>query len=160
MSQRQVARDLGIHNSTISRELRRNANADGYEPELAKHRSDNRRRTAWKWTKRLPSMINIVAKQLREEWSPEQISGFMAPLIDKGVSYQWIYALIWDDKTRGGDLWRHLRQPKRRSKHRAHAKSTGLGKIPNRVGIEHRPAEVDDRLFIVHWEGDTVLKGA
>ncbi|MGP9645308.1 IS30 family transposase [Halomonas sp. AOP22-C1-8] len=159
MSQRQIAKDLGIHNSTISRELRRNATADGYEPELAQHRSDNRRRTAWKWTKRLPSMINIVAKQLREEWSPEQISGFMAPLIDRGVSHQWIYALIWDDKARGGDLWRHLRQPKRRSKHRAHAKSAGLGKIPNRVGIEHRPADVDDRLVIGHWEGDTVLKG-
>lgn len=52
----------------ISRELRRNAIVDGYEPELAQHRSDNRRRTDRKWTKRLPSMmINIVAKQLREE---------------------------------------------------------------------------------------------
>ncbi|MGP9768791.1 IS30 family transposase, partial [Halomonas sp. AOP13-D3-9] len=159
MNQRQVARALGIHNSTISRELRRNATADGYEPEQAQHRSNHRRRTAWKWTKRLPSMINIVAQQLREEWSPEQISGFMATLIGIGVSHQWIYALICDDKARGGDLWRHLRQPKRRSKHRAHAKSAGLGKIPNRVGIEHRPAEVDDRLTIGHWEGDTVLKG-
>lgn len=60
---------------------------------------------------------------------------------------------------RGGGLWRHLRQPKRRSKHRAHAKSAGLGKIPNRVGIAHRPAEVGDRLVIGHWEGDTLLKG-
>lgn len=104
-------------------------------------------------------MINIVAKQLRKEWSPEQISGFMAPLIGIGVSHQWIYSLIWGDKVRGGDLWRHLRQPKRRSNHRAHAKSAGLGKIPNRVGIEWRPADVDDRLTIGHWEGDTGLKG-
>ncbi|MGO3004912.1 MAG: IS30 family transposase, partial [Halomonas sp.] len=159
MSQRQAAKNLGVHNSTISRELRRNATGEGYEPEMAQCRSNDRRRTAWKWTKRLPSMVNIVAKQLREEWSPEQISGFMAPLIGIGVSHQWIYSLIWDDKVRGGDLWRHLRQPKRRSKHRAHAKSAGLGKIPNRVGIEHRPADVDDRLMIGHWEGDTVLKG-
>ncbi len=83
----------------------------------------------------------------------------MAPLAGVGVSHQWIYALIWDDKARGGDLWQHLRQPKRRSKHRAQAKSAGLGKIPNRVGIEHRPAEVDDRRFIGHWEGDTVVQG-
>lgn len=104
-------------------------------------------------------MIAAVADRLREEWSPDQISGFMTPLAGMSVSHQWIYALIWDDKAHGGDLWQCLRQPKRRSKHRAQAKSAGLGKIPNRIGIEHRPAEVDDRLTIGHWEGDTVLKG-
>ena len=81
------------------------------------------------------------------------------PLAGIGVSHQWIYSLIWDDRAQGGDLWRHLRQPKRRSKHRAQAKSAGLGKIPSRVGIEHRPAEVDARLVIGHWEGDTVIQG-
>ncbi|GAA0564483.1 hypothetical protein ACFQH5_01420 [Halomonas salifodinae] len=67
--------------------------------------------------------------------------------------------LIWDDKVLGGDLRQCLRQPKRRSKQRAQAKSAGLGKTPDRVGIEHRPAEVDDQLTIGHREGDTVLKG-
>ncbi len=61
----------------------------------------------------------------------------MAPLADVSVSHHWIYSLIWDDKARGGDLWRHLRQPKRRNKHRTHAKSAGVGKIPNRVGIDY-----------------------
>ncbi|WP_192034467.1 IS30 family transposase [Halomonas sp. YLGW01] len=159
MSRRQIARELGIHNSTVSRELRRNATDSGYDPEQAQSCSDHRRRTSWKWTKRLPSMIAAVVDRLREEWSPEQISGFMAPLSGVGVSHQWIYSLIWDDKARGGELWKHLRQPKRRSKHRAQAKSAGLGKIPNRVGIEHRAAEIDDRRFIGHWEGDTVVQG-
>ena len=90
---------------------------------------------------------------------PMQISGFMASLSGVGVSHQWIYSLIWDDKASGGDLWKHLRQPKRRSKHRAQAKSAGLGKIPHRVGIEHRAAEIDERRFIGHWEGDTVVQG-
>ena len=159
MSRRQIARELDIHNSTVSRELRRNATDSGYDPERAQSCSDHRRRTAWKRTKRLPSMIAAVVDRLREEWSPEQISGFMAPLSGVGVSHQWIYSLIWDDKARGGDLWKHLRQPKRRSKHRAQAKSAGLGKIPNRVGIEHRAAEIDERRFIGHWEGDTVVQG-
>ncbi|MHA3025188.1 IS30 family transposase [Chromohalobacter israelensis] len=159
VSRRQIARELGIHNSTVSRELRRNAIDSGYDPEQAQSCSDHRRRTAWKRTKRLPSMITAVVDRLREEWSPEQISGFMAPLSGVGVSHQWIYSLIWDDKARGGDLWKHLRQPKRRSKHRAQAKSAGLGKIPNRVGIEHRAAEIDERRFIGHWEGDTVVQG-
>ncbi len=119
VSQQQIARELGIHNSTVSRELCRNATTSGYDPEQAQSCSDHPRRTARKWTKRLPSMIAVVADRLREEWSPQQISGFMAPLAGVSVSHQWIYSLIWDDKAQGGDLWRHLRQPKRRSKHRA-----------------------------------------
>nr|WP_311945393.1 IS30 family transposase [Halomonas piscis] len=86
-------------------------------------------------------------------------SAASAPLAGDGVSHQWIYSLVWDDKACGGDLWQCLRQPKRRSKHRAQAKSAERGKIPSRVGIEHRPAKIDDRLIIGHWEGDTVLKG-
>jgi len=126
MSQRQIGRELGLH----SRELRRNATSGGYDPQQAQVLSDHRRRTAWKWTKRLPSMITAVVGRLRKEWNPQQISSFIAPLAEVGVSHQWIYSLIWDDKAQGGDLWRHLRQPKRRSKHRAQAKSAGLGKIP------------------------------
>jgi len=104
-------------------------------------------------------MITAVAGRLREEWSPEQISCFMTPLAGMGISHRWIYSLIWHVKAYGVDLWQCLRQPKRRSKHRAHAKGDGFGKIPNRVGIEHRPAEVDDLLTIGHWEGDTLLNG-
>ncbi|PAV24501.1 hypothetical protein CF392_15930 [Tamilnaduibacter salinus] len=39
------------------------------------------------------------------------------------------------------------------------AKRAGLGRIPDRVGIEHRPASAEQRLSIGHWEGDTVLHG-
>ncbi|MDR5900942.1 hypothetical protein QEJ81_02340 [Halomonas icarae] len=64
--------------------------------------------------------------------------------------------MIWGDKACGGDLWQHFRQSKRRSKHLAQAKSAVFRKILNRVGIENRTAELDDRLFISQWKGDTV----
>ncbi|MDI5933257.1 helix-turn-helix domain-containing protein [Halomonas kalidii] len=70
MSQRQISRELGIHNSTVSRELRRNVAAGGYDLEQAQALSDDRRRTAWKWTNRLPSMISAVVDRLRDDWSP------------------------------------------------------------------------------------------
>jgi len=57
---------------------------------------------------------------------------------------------------RGGQGARWRRSTKRRSKYRTQAKSAGLGKPPNRVGIEHRPAEVDARLVVDYWEDDTV----
>ena len=75
------------------------------------------------------------------------------------VSHQWIYALIWDDKQHGGELWKRLRLPRQRRYQRQLAKHAGLGKIPHRVGIEQRPDDVNERRHIGHWEGDTVLKG-
>ncbi|MGQ7244862.1 IS30 family transposase [Salinicola sp. V024] len=159
ISQRQIARTLGVHSSTINREVRRNAASDGYEPGHAQAISDHRRRSAWKVTKRLPSLIQWVTQQLLDEWSPQQISGFMAQANGAYVSHQWIYSLICDDKARGGQLWKRLRLPQQRRYQRHLAKRAGLGKIPHRVGIEHRPADVEQRRHIGHWEGDTVLKG-
>lgn len=75
------------------------------------------------------------------------------------VSHEWIYSWIRDDKRCGGNLWKALRLPQRRCYHRHLARRAGLGKIPQRVGIEHRPAEVEGRESIGHWEGDTILKG-
>ncbi|WP_404475278.1 helix-turn-helix domain-containing protein [Vreelandella venusta] len=54
ISQRQIANAVGIHSSTISREIKRNGRARGYAPEKAQTASDQRRRTAWKVTKRRP----------------------------------------------------------------------------------------------------------
>nr|WP_280522555.1 helix-turn-helix domain-containing protein [Halomonas xianhensis] len=87
ISQRQIGRELGLHSSTISRELRRNDISGGYDPDQAQTLSDRRRRTAWKRTKRLPSLIAAVVGRLHEEWSPQQISGFIAPLAGVGVSH-------------------------------------------------------------------------
>ncbi|UTD53864.1 hypothetical protein NF683_11835 [Halomonas sp. MS1] len=75
-------------------------------PEEAQSRSDQRRRSAWKVTKQLPSLIRWVTDQLVDKWSPQQISGFMANTNGVRVSHQWIYALIWDDKKHGGALWK------------------------------------------------------
>ncbi|WP_254696533.1 helix-turn-helix domain-containing protein [Cobetia marina] len=94
MSQRQIGRELNLHSSTIRREIRRNATADDYDPEQAQTLSDHRHRTATKWIKRLPGMMAAVAGQLREEWSPQQISGFMASLASVSVSHQWIYTML------------------------------------------------------------------
>ena len=94
-----------------------------------------------------------------DEWSPQQISGFIANANVVYVSHQWIYALIWDDKKHSGELWKRLRLPRQRRYQRQLAKHARLGKIPHRVGIEQRAVDVEERRYIGHWEGDTVLKG-
>lgn len=87
------------------------------------------------------------------KWSPEQISG-VAQLIGLPVSHEWIYRYVYADKACGGELYKHLRQGKRRYRR-------GCGKtrrpIPDAVSIELRPAIVDERSRLGDWETDLVL---
>lgn len=158
-SQRKIAREINCHSSTISRELRRNRSLTEYEPMEASRLSRRRRKGARKSHKRAPSLIDWAARQIQSEWSLGQIAGFMRRAGSVQVSQQWIYNLIYRDKIAGGDLWRYCRLPYQRRYQLHLAKRAGLGKIPDRVGIECRPKAVDDRLHIGHWEGDTILHG-
>ena len=159
MSQRQIAEMVGCHSSTICREVRRNGTNGSYQATQAQQRSDQRRRLATKAHKRVSSLIDWVSRLIRKRWSPDQIAGLMARMGELRVSRQWIYDLILRDRAKGGKLWTYGRHSRRRRAQRSLAKRAGLGKIPARTGIEHRPPEVDQRLTVGHWEGDTVLHG-
>jgi IS30 family transposase len=76
-SQRKIAREINCHNSTISRELRRNRSLTEHEPMEASRLSRRRRKGARKSHKRAPSLMDWVARQIQSEWSPGQIAGFM-----------------------------------------------------------------------------------
>ncbi len=138
-SQRQIATLLGCHSSTISRELRRNGTSQGYQADRAHRSSEQRRSLATKAHKQVYTLIDWVSSLIRKRWSPDQIAGVMARLESLRVSRQWIYDLIHRDRIKGGTLWTYGRQPRRRRCQRSLAKRAGLGKIPNRTGIEHRP---------------------
>ena len=75
-AQTQIAAIIGVHKSTISRELRRNRGQKGYRPKQAHSLCLQRRRL--KATSRIGSTTWItVERLLREDWSPEQISGWL-----------------------------------------------------------------------------------
>ena len=115
-----IARVLGRHRSTISREVRRNSKDRGgrvYRPDLAddsarwrRGRSRrNRRFEAEDWA--------LVLIGLKQQWSPEQISGWLRRKGRLSISHETIYRYIWQDRRRGGELYRHLRgSPKQRRK--------------------------------------------
>jgi len=153
-SQIEIAVVLGVHKSTISREVRRNCGKRGYRPKQAHHFALNRRRNAvqrripvesWEW----------IDDQLRQEWSPEQISGWMKKNTDTTVSHEWIYQHVYLDKRSGGDLHKHLRCQKKRRKRIGDYDRRG--KIPNQVSIEDRPEIVEQRKRIGDWEADTII---
>jgi len=95
--QNKIAAKLGIHPSTISRELSRNTGLRGYRPKHAQQRTLHRRFATHKAVKMTLDTIDYIESKLREQHSPEQIaermkydSGRHAPAISHERIYQHI----------------------------------------------------------------------
>ena len=115
-----IARILGRHRSTIGREVRRNGTPrDGcYRPQLADwyargRRSRSRRNrhfTAADWAQ--------VQELLREDWSPDQVAGWLRRFRVLEISHETIYRYLWADKQAGGTLYQHLRGARKQRRKR------------------------------------------
>lgn len=157
----QIAQRLGRHRSTISRELRRNSRPqDGYyRGDEAHSRTTARRRNCRRWGKFSEAQWQYVNDRLREEWSPDQISGLLAEEAGFSISHETIYRHVWRDRHRGGSLHTALRQNPKQKRKRYRSKDS-RGKLQGKRMIDERPAEVAERQVIGHWEGDTVMGSA
>ena len=155
-SQESIARILGVSQSAVSREMRRNRGQRGYRFEQAEATAHARQAIRSKPRKlTAPIRREIEAKSRHMRWSPEQISGRLS---EQGIklSHERIYQTNWDDKRDGGNLWRCLRRRRKRYNKRA-GKNAGRGLIPNRIDISERPAIVARKTRLGDWEGDTVV---
>ena len=154
-SKKEIAARLGVHRSTIFRELNRNTGPRGYDPDEAQQRTDIRR-----WAGRTPKMRNAetltyVQERLRQQWSPDQIAG--RSRIDfprspkRRISRQTIYAWI-HRRTRLKDRqWRdclRFGKPRRRRPE---------GRLRGPVSIKGRPHVANVRRRYGDWEGDTIV---
>jgi IS30 family transposase len=137
-SLRLIARQLGRSASTISREVDRNGGSDRYRAT----RSDQ---TAWDRALRpklcklacRPFLSRTVSIKLRQQWSPEQIAGWLKRTypgeLQNQVSHETIYRSLFI-QARGvlkKELLEHLR-------------------------AKRRPASIEDRAVPGHWEGDLI----
>lgn len=157
-SLRSIAIQLNVDVSTISREMSRNSGKRRYSYKQANTFAQQRRQKASLGFRKLQGAIeqNLVEK-LERQWSPEQISGWLArhqPLFR--VSHETIYKHIWRDKRNGGSLYKSLRHKGKKYCKRS-ANKAGRGHIPNRVGIEERPEEANAKSRVGDWELDTVI---
>lgn len=149
----EMAEVIGVHKSTVGRELKRNHGKRGYRPQQAHSLALERRQkgvpriTAETWA--------TVERLLRQDWSPEQISGRLKKEQTVCISHEWIYQYVLQEKQAGGDLYRHLRcQKKRRKRYGTYDRR---GKLPNCRSIEERPAIVSTRQRLGDWEVDTLI---
>ncbi len=163
-SLREIGRRLGRSHTSISREIKRSSPtvpAPAYQPEMA-HKKALRRRSQARHYRRQDHapLLRYVERRLLIDWSPGAISGRLKLKYPNDpkmrVSPETIYRWVTLDSRQGGALYRHLR---RRHKHRRRQKRYGAGRrfIPGRVGIEQRPAIVNDRSRFGDWEGDLVV---
>jgi IS30 family transposase len=155
VSKREIAEHLGRSPSTISRELRRNRGLRGYRPQQA-HRKAQERHHRPRRRKMMPGVIEWIEHKLKEDYSPEQISGTMRSSIGIRVSHERIYQHIWSDKRQGGDLYRKLRIAGTKKRRKRYGEKDWRGKIPNRVDIDQRPAIVEEKSRTGDWEADLV----
>jgi IS30 family transposase len=164
LSLRVIAARLRRAPSSISREVGRHGGRASYRA----GRADER---AWARARRpkrcklatTPKLCELVAGKLAEDWSPQQISGWLARTYSREqalrVSTETIYRSLFV-QARGvlrKELTAHLRTRRtmRRSS-KATTKGQGRGGIVDAVSIRERPAEAQDRAVPGHWEGDLI----
>jgi transposase, IS30 family len=161
----EIAQLIGVHRSTITKELKRNTGRKGYRYLQAQEKASARRAAASGAPRKMkPGLIREIEDKLtQDQWSPDQISGWLKTQGRACVSGERIYRHIWKDKRNGGELWRHLRHSGKKYNRRK-GKTSGRGLIPGRVDIAERPAIAAEKRRIGDWEGDAIigrsLKGA
>lgn len=154
-SQQCIAECLARDPGTISRELSRNGGKRGYCHKQAQEKAEKRRSASPREEKLTPAMQGTIEFYLRSDLSPEQITGVMRRKGEPTVSHERIYQHVYADYRRGGTLFHHLRQRKRKRRKRL-GREDRRGRIPNRVSIEERPASVEKRFYYGDWEVDLV----
>ncbi len=161
-SLRQIARRLARAPSTLSREVRRNGGSNRYRAAEADKQARKRaQRPKSCRLLRCPQLRQLVEEKLREDWSPQQIAGWLKRTYPGReslyVSHETIYRSLFI-QARGAlkkELTLCLRSKRtiRRSP-QASRKGRGGGQIRDLISISERPASVEDRAVPGHWEGD------
>jgi IS30 family transposase len=166
-SLRAIARRLGRSASTVCRETNRNGGRRRYRAQKADEKAWERARRPRRCLLATnDGLRDLVAEKLKEDWSPQQISGWLKREYPEDeamhISHETIYRTLFV-QARGAlkrELLAHLRS-KRMMRRGRHASTSGQprGQIKEAVSIRERPPEAEDRAVPGHWEGD-LLSGS
>lgn len=156
-----IAGRIGVHPSTVGREVRRHGGRHRYRPVVAHRAAEVSRRRAKPAKLDDPRLAGRVGEMLEELASPEQISGRLRVEFpdepEMWVSHETIYKSLYVQGR--GELRRELAACLRsgRAQRRPHGRPDRPGRIADMVMISERPAEVEDRAVPGHWEGDLII---
>jgi IS30 family transposase len=134
----------------------RNRGKRGYRPKQAHWKATEKARRPG--PRRFTEEVRGDAEtRLKDGWTPE-IIGQRARLEGRAwVCKETIYKHVYADAKAGGTLWKNLPRARRKRRQRCpRHEGRGRGRIPNQRMIDTRPAEVETRASIGHWEGDLI----
>lgn len=159
-SLRDVAKLLGRHHSTLSRELQK-SDVRGfswlYLPFLAEIYAERKRRRKRPWRVLKNAQIRAyVEEKIRLGWSPEQVCGRLKlDLPGQSLSHEAVYKYVY---YQADHLIPYLpkKSKSRYPKFRSRRSGKRRRKIPNRTPIAERPRSAETRRVFGHWESDTV----
>ena len=155
-AQNEIARRLGRNQGSISREIARNTGLKGYRPKQAHEKAQDQAKRDG--PRRFTDEVRADAEaRLKEGWTPAIIGGRARLEGRPWVCAETIYTHIYADAKAGGTLWKNLPRAKRKRRRRCPRQDgRGRGQIPNQRRIDTRPAEIETRQTIGHWEGDLI----
>lgn len=183
-SHAQIARRIGVHRSTIGRELHRNSwqperdhahlrpylrnKLDSRDPhdriylagQAQLHADRRAARSHQPYRMQYDRLVDWVVTHLRRGWTPEEISGRLPVEFPDDrrmrVSVETLYTWIYSPAQQHRELFQYLA---RGQKKRRRIKGRGVHheRIKFRVSIHDRPAVVETREEFGHWESDSVL---
>jgi len=162
-SQKEIARQLEKHRTTIWRELKRNEVKKGkYHARKAKEKTTKRQEEAHAKQRKIENntwLRTYVVRNIKKRWSPEQIAGRLLlkfphnkeRLVGKDSIYKYLYS-------KRKDLVKFLRCRKgnyrRRYGTRIREKARDEAK---KKRIDTRPEVVETKSRIGDYEGDTIV---
>lgn len=156
-SLRDIAKVLGKNPSSVSREVNHNKVNGVYDPEKANHKAYFRRYRAKRQCMKITTTLwleDYIKEKLIARWTPEEIAGRLRTENNETavISFKSIYA--WLGTVYGQDFIKYLpyKKPYKRKK-----KTKGKrGLIKNRVSIDDRPIEINQRKRLKDFEADVL----
>ena len=157
-TQKEIAKMIGVHPSTVCRELKRGRGKIGNDywviqshKRAEKLQREKAQKAHFKLTEENGKLIK---KYLLKQYSPEQIAATLQIKHQIKISHVTIYKYIYINRLSNGDLYRQLRHKgKRRTKYGSKRKS----RIKDRVSIHHRPEIVAQKTRVGDFEIDTII---
>ena len=160
VKKKNIAKQLSRHRATIWRERKRGTGLNGKYYVIKSRRLAREKRikanARFRKIENDKSLRKYVIKKLKKYWSPEQIAGrWTNQHKRKKICKDTIYKFVYEKRK---DLVKYLRcqKGKYRRRYGTRIREKQREELKKRR-IDQRPEEVDLRLRIGDWEGDTIL---
>jgi IS30 family transposase len=160
LSLRNISKRLKRSDTTLGRELKRNAKyGAAYIPCRAQRLSDKRGwRQRYKAPLKNPQVFLFVRENLREGRSPDAIAGRLPRIHpEESISYETIYRYIYSKHMRRYKYWQYLTLGRKKRMKKQGRTVHRDGKIPGSISIDLRPEIVASRSRVGDWETDNII---